>query len=118
MTSQKVDPPRDSDKHSDFALFIFLLSEWKMVCFTSTSVRPFTVLTEDDGVPGSNIEKEPENYTVDLLKRWLKCRGLKQSGKRNEIVQRVSDCLKGPNHRILDVSMSRLTETNGLQPKS
>ena len=36
-----------------------------MACFASTSVRPLTVLTEDDGVPGSKIEKEPENYTVD-----------------------------------------------------
>ena len=76
-----------------------------MACFASTSVKPLTILTEDDGVPGSKIEKEPENYTVDQQKRWLKCRGLKQTGKRTEIVQRVADCLKGPNHRVLDVSI-------------
>ena len=76
-----------------------------MANFASSSVKPLTVLTEDDGVPGSKIEQDPENYTVEQLKRWLKCRGLKQSGKRGEIVQRVSDCLKGPNHRILDVSI-------------
>ena len=76
-----------------------------MTNFASSSVKPLTVLTEDDGVPGSKIEQDPENYTVEQLKRWLKCRGLKQSGKRGEIVQRVSDCLKGPNHRILDVSI-------------
>ena len=67
-----------------------------MANFASSSVKPLTVLTEDDGVPGSKIEQDPENYTVEQLKRWLKCRGLKQSGKRGEIVQRVSDCLKGP----------------------
>ena len=66
-----------------------------MANFASSSVKPLTVLTEDDGVPGSKIEQDPENYTVEQLKRWLKCRGLKQSGKRGEIVQRVSDCLKG-----------------------
>ena len=76
-----------------------------MANFASSSVKPLTVLTEDDGVPGSKIEQDPENYTVEQLKRWLKCRGLKQSGKRGEIVQRVSDFLKGPNHRILDVSI-------------
>ena len=76
-----------------------------MTNFASSSVKPLTVHTEDDGVPGSKIEQDPENYTVEQLKRWLKCRGLKQSGKRGEIVQRVSDCLKGPNHRILDVSI-------------
>ena len=56
-----------------------------MACFASTSVRPFTVRTEDDCVPGSKIEKEPEIYTVDQLKRWLKCRGLKQSGKGTKV---------------------------------
>lgn len=48
-----------------------------------------TVLTEEDGVPGSKFEREPEEYTVDQLKRWLKCRGLKLSGKREELVQTV-----------------------------
>ena len=51
----------------------------------STSVRSFTIVTEDDGVPGSKFEKDPENYTVEQLRRWLKCRGLKQSGKREEL---------------------------------
>ena len=76
-----------------------------MTNFASSSVQPLTVLTEDDGVPGSKIEQDPENYAVEQLKHWLKCRGLKQSGKRGEIVQRVSDCLKRPNHWILDVSI-------------
>ena len=49
---------------------------------TSSSAQSFTVLSEDDGIPGSKFEKEPEEYTVEQLKRWLKCRGLKQSGKR------------------------------------
>ena len=76
-----------------------------MASSASTSVKPLTILTEDDGVPGSKIEQDPQHYTVDQLKRWLKCRGLKQSGKREEIVQRVASCLQGPNHRILDVSI-------------
>ena len=78
-----------------------------MACFASTLVKPLTILTEDDGVPGSKIEKEPEIYTVDQLKHWLKCRGLKQTGKRTEIVQHVADCLKGPNHRVLEISIDR-----------
>ena len=77
-----------------------------MASSASTSVKPLTILTEDDGVPGSKIEQGPQHYTVDQLKRWLKCRGLKQSGKREEIVQRVASCLQGwPNHRVLDVSI-------------
>ena len=40
-----------------------------------------TVLTEDDGVSGFKFERKLEEYTVDKLKWWLKCRGLKLSGK-------------------------------------
>ena len=52
--------------------------------FASTSIRSFTVLTEDDGVPGLKFEREPEYYTVDQLKRWLKQFG-KNSGKASLI---------------------------------
>ena len=37
----------------------------------------FTVLTDEDDVLGSKFEREPEEYPVGQLKRWLKCRGLK-----------------------------------------
>lgn len=76
-----------------------------MAQFASTSVQNLTILTEDDSVPGSKFEKEPEEYTVTQLKRWLKCRGLKQSGKRSELISRVSDCIKAGNHRTLDVGI-------------
>ena len=52
----------------------------------SSSLPSFTVLTDEDGVPGSTFEREPEEYDVEQLKRWLKCRGLKLSGKRDELV--------------------------------
>ena len=48
----------------------------------SSSLHFLTVLTEDDGVSGFKFERKPEEYTVDQLKRWLKYRGLKLSGKR------------------------------------
>ena len=59
----------------------------------SNSLQSFTVLSEDDGIPGSKLEREPEEYPADQLKRWLKRRGLKLSGKRDELVERVSDCI-------------------------
>lgn len=73
--------------------------------FASSSVRPLTILTENDDVPGSKFDREPENYTVEQLKRWLKCRGLKQGGKRAELITRVTDCIKAGSHHILDVSI-------------
>ena len=42
-------------------------------------------------------------YTVEQLKCWLKCRGLKQAGKREDLLgAHVNDCLKSGNHHILD----------------
>ena len=68
----------------------------------SSFLHSLTVLTEEDGVPGSKFEREPEEYTVDQLKRWLKCRGLKLSGKREDLVQRVRDCVRSGNYHTLD----------------
>ena len=68
----------------------------------SSSLHCLTVLTEEDGVPGSKFEREPEEYTVDQLKRWLKCRGLKLSGKREDLVQRVRGCVRSGNYHTLD----------------
>ena len=71
----------------------------------SSSAQPFTILTEEGGIPGSKFEKEPEKYTVEHLKRWLKCRGLKQSGKRGELLNRVRDCIASGSHRNLEPSI-------------
>ena len=64
----------------------------------SSSLHFLTVLTEDDGVSGFKFERKPEEYTVDQLKRWLKYRGLKLSSKREDIVQRVRDCVRNGNY--------------------
>ena len=71
----------------------------------SGSLPSFTVLTDEDDVPGSKFERELEEYTVCQLKRWLKCRGLKLSGKRDELLKRVSDSIKSGNHDTLDPSI-------------
>lgn len=76
-----------------------------MASKTSTSPLVLTTLTENDDVPGSKFENDPSDYTVDQLKRWLKCRGLKQSGKREDLLQRVTDCIRSGNYRSLDVSI-------------
>ena len=71
----------------------------------SGSLPSFTVLCDEDDVPGSKFEREPEEYTVGQLKRRLKCRGLKLSGKRDELLKRVSDCIKSGNHHTFDPSI-------------
>ena len=68
----------------------------------SSSLHFLTVLTEDDGVSGFKFERKPEEYTVDQRKRWLKYRGLKLSGEREDIVQRVRDCVRNGNYHTLD----------------
>ena len=61
-----------------------------------------TNLTQNDGVPGCKFEGEPANYTVEQLKCWLKCRGIKQTGEREDLLVRVKDCLNSGNSHILD----------------
>ena len=73
--------------------------------FASSSLRSLAVLTQEDGVPGSKFERDTEDYTVDQLKRWLKFRGLKLSGKRDELVKRVTECINAGNHHTLDPSI-------------
>ena len=63
-----------------------------------SSLHSLTVLTEEDCVPGSKFEREPEEYTVDQLKY----RGLKLSGKREHLVQRVRHCVRCGNYHTLD----------------
>ena len=75
------------------------------VSMASGSLPCFTVLTDEDDVPGSKFEREPEEYTVGQLKGWLKCRELKLSGKRDELLKCVSDCIKSGNHQTLDSSI-------------
>ena len=64
----------------------------------SSSLHFLTVLTEDDGVSGFKFERKPKEYTVDQLK----CRRLKLSGKREDIVQRMRDCVRSGNYHTLD----------------
>ena len=61
--------------------------------FKLSSSAKATILTENDGVPGCKFECEPANYTVEQLKCWLKCRGLKQAGKREDLLGHVNDRL-------------------------
>ena len=58
----------------------------------SCAQQCFTVLMDEDGVPGSKF---------GIVKRWMKCRGLKFNGKRDELLKRVPDCLKSGNHHTL-----------------
>ena len=69
------------------------------------SLKNAVILTENDGVPGAKFQKSPENYSVEQLKRWLKCRGIKVSGKRDELIARVRDCVNSRNHHVLDPSI-------------
>ena len=50
--------------------------------------------------PGAQSEREAEEYTVDKMKRWLKCRG-----KRDELVERGRDCIKRGDHHNFDPSI-------------
>ena len=44
-------------------------------------------------VPGAVLTKEPSSCGVTELKRWLECHGQKKSGKKQELIDRVNDCI-------------------------
>ena len=52
-----------------------------------------SILKEDE-VPGAKLLKEPEKCVIEELKTWLECHGLKKSGKKDELINRVRDGLK------------------------
>ena len=81
---------------------------------SSSNVSKARILTQNDGVPGSNFVQDPANYTNTQLNRWFKCRGLKLSGKRADLTSRVRDCLKSGSHYALD---SGIDEGKWLQAK-
>lgn len=49
------------------------------------------VLTEKD-VPGAYLSKDPSEYTVPMLKRWLECHGQKKTGNLSALVERIRGC--------------------------
>lgn len=101
MTSLKFDSRSDSDK----LLYKCRGNERGMSMRASlNSLKNAVVLTENDSVPGAKFHNSPENYSVEQLKRWLKCRGIKVSEKRDELIARVCDCVNSRNHHVLDPS--------------
>ena len=90
MTSLKCRAILGSDIRTGCAVYL-LYNVWRN-----------QMISENDEVPGSKFTSCPEDYKVDQLKRWLKCRGSKQSGKRQELIARVKDCIASGNHHLLD----------------
>ena len=43
------------------------------------------ILTQNDGIPACKFEGAPVNYTVQQLKRWLKCRGIKTDREKGRL---------------------------------
>ena len=46
-----------------------------------------------------------QKIIVEQVKRWLKCTGIKLSGKRDELIAHVHDCVNSRNHHVLDPSI-------------
>ena len=50
------------------------------------------VLSERD-VPGAHVNKDPAEYSVLKLKRWLECHGEKKGGRKQELIDRIRSCI-------------------------
>ena len=50
------------------------------------------MLSEED-VPGAHFSRDPAEYSVLELKRWLECHGEKKSGRKQELIDRTRSCI-------------------------
>ena len=51
--------------------------------------RPPVILTEEEDVPGASLTyAQLERHSVEQLRRWLVCRGMKRSGNKSALLQR------------------------------
>ena len=50
------------------------------------------MLSEED-VPGAHFSRDPAEYSVLELKRWLECHGEKKSGRKQELIERIRSCI-------------------------
>ncbi|KAG5888917.1 hypothetical protein JTB14_019413 [Gonioctena quinquepunctata] len=60
-----------------------------------------TLLAED--VPGANLREGISlfDHSMQELERWLECRGLKKTGKKTDLVERIKNCIDaGREHYI------------------
>lgn len=48
---------------------------------------------DDSDIPGVSLKKDPEKYFAEELRRWLECHGVKKTGKKDLLTQRVRDSL-------------------------
>eukprot|EP00795_Rhopilema_esculentum_P012142 gene12142-2747_t len=45
------------------------------------------------GVPGAHFNRDPAEYSVLELKRYLECHGEKKSGRKQDLIDRVRSCI-------------------------
>ena len=64
-----------------------------MASYSCTNNINIITLTEDD-VPGSKLQRSPEESSVMELQRWLECRGEKEKGLKADLTTRVCGLMK------------------------
>ena len=55
-------------------------------------LKEITLLEKE--VPGALLAKDPGEYSVAELRRWLECHGAKKTGKKEDLIARVRGCLE------------------------
>lgn len=86
---------------------------------TVIDVREKILLKEED-VPGAKLLKEPHKCIVEELKRWLECRSVKRTGKKDELIRRVTEALnmnlpidpKVDGGKWYDIKMNKISITH------
>ena len=52
------------------------------------------IFLKEDEIQSAKLVTEPSEYSVEELKRWLECYGLKKNRKKHEFVEILKELLK------------------------
>ncbi|KAG5877350.1 hypothetical protein JTB14_005150 [Gonioctena quinquepunctata] len=73
----------------------------------ASSLPYLKIKLDKNDVPGASLQEKPiEAHSVTQLKRWLKCRGQKVGGKKDDLIERVNFCISEGIHEI-DISIDK-----------
>ena len=48
-----------------------------------------SIVLDEEDVPGAKLTEELNEWMVEEVKRWLECHGLKNCGKKDDLLERV-----------------------------
>ncbi|KAF5286774.1 hypothetical protein FQR65_LT12444 [Abscondita terminalis] len=56
-------------------------------------------------VPGATLSCNLHDHSVQELRRWLECRGLNQSGRKEDLIERIRNCIDNGRENEISIAI-------------